>query len=151
MIVIKKSLSRRTLLRGAGVTIALPFLDAMVPALSRLSAAAPSATRLGFFYVPNGMVMDKWTPAKSGAAFDLSPTLSALQPFKDQLLVLTGLGHNQANSFGDGNGDHSRAGSTWLSATHPKRTEGTDVRLAETVDQLAARQFAELKHVLVFP
>jgi len=143
MIGAKKSLSRRALLRGAGVTIALPFLDAMVPALSRLAAAPPRATRLGFFYIPNGVVMDKWTPAKTGPAYELSPTLRALQPFHNQLLVLSGLGHNQANSFGDGNGDHSRAGSTWLSATHPKRTEGTDIRLAVTVDQLAARQFAE--------
>jgi len=87
--------------------------------------------------------MDQWTPAKEGADFELSPTLSALEPFKKQVLILTGLGHNQANSFGDGNGDHSRAGSTWLSAVHPKRTEGTDVHLGITVDQLAAKQFAQ--------
>jgi len=87
--------------------------------------------------------MDQWTPAKEGVDFELSPTLSALEPFKKQVLILTGLGHNQANSFGDGNGDHSRAGSTWLSAVHPKRTEGTDVHLGITVDQLAAKQFAQ--------
>jgi len=143
MTIARKSLPRRTFLRGAGVTLALPFLDAMVPALSRLSAAARPVTRLGFFYIPNGVVMDQWTPAKEGADFELSPTLSALEPFKKQVLILTGLGHNQANSFGDGNGDHSRAGSTWLSAVHPKRTEGTDVHLGITVDQLAAKQFAQ--------
>ena len=143
MIVTKKALERRAFLRGMGVTMALPFLDAMVPALSRAATAAAPARRLGFFYLPNGMVMNRWTPLKEGADFDLPPTLSALEPVKDRVLVLSGLGHNQANSFGDGNGDHSRAGSTWLSAVHPLRTEGAGVRVATTVDQIAAKQFAQ--------
>jgi hypothetical protein len=143
MIITKKALERRTFLRGMGVTLALPFLDAMVPALSRAATATSPARRLGFFYIPNGVVMNKWTPAIEGADFELSPTLSALEPVKDRVLVLSGLGHNQANSFGDGNGDHSRAGSTWLSAVHPFRTEGANVRLATTVDQLAAKHFAQ--------
>ena len=112
MIVTKKALERRTFLRGMGVTLALPFLDAMVPALSRAAVTAAPIRRLGFFYIPNGVVMNKWTPAREGADFEFSPTLSALEPVKDRVLVLSGLGHNQANSFGDGNGDHSRAGST---------------------------------------
>jgi Protein of unknown function (DUF1552) len=143
MIVTKKALERRTFLRGMGVTLALPFLDAMVPALSRAAVTAAPIRRLGFFYIPNGVVMNKWTPAREGADFEFSPTLSALEPVKDRVLVLSGLGHNQANSFGDGNGDHSRAGSTWLSAVHPFRTEGANVRLATTLDQIAAKQFAQ--------
>ena len=142
MIVEKKSLARRTFLKGAGVALGLPFLDAMVPALSRAATAAPVARRLGFFYVPNGVVMDKWTPAQTGPGFEFTPTLQALEPFRDRLVVVTGLGNNQANSFGDGNGDHSRAGSTWLSGVHPKRTEGADVHLGTTVDQIAAKHFA---------
>ena len=115
MIIQKKSLGRRTFLKGMGVAVGLPFLEAMVPALSKASTAAGAVPRLGFIYVPNGVVMDKWTPAKTGANFEFSHTLKALEPFRDQVLVLSGLGQNQANSFGDGNGDHSRAGSTWPS------------------------------------
>jgi hypothetical protein len=142
VIIKNKSLARRTFLRGVGVAIGLPFLEAMVPAMARAATAPVAARRLGFFYIPNGVVMDKWTPAGTGAGFEFSPTLKALEPFRDQLLVVSGLGQNQANSFGDGNGDHSRAGSTWLSGVHPHRTEGADVYLGTTVDQIAAKHFA---------
>ena len=140
MIISKLSLPRRTFLRGVGATVALPFLDAMVPALSALSktptAAAP-VRRLGFVYIPNGAVMQQWTPAEVGAGFELSPILSPLAPFRDQLVVVSGLAHGQAEPLGDGNGEHSRASATWLNGVHPNQTEGADVRAGITADQIA--------------
>jgi hypothetical protein len=139
MIIKKLSLPRRTFLRGVGATMALPLLDAMVPALSALSttAAAP-VRRLGFVYIPNGAVMQQWTPAETGRGFALSPILQPLAPYKDQLTVVTGLAHGQAEPLGDGNGEHSRASATWLNGVHPKQTEGADVQAGMTADQIAA-------------
>src|SRR5580704_216138 len=142
MIVTKKALDRRTFLRGVGATLALPLLDAMVPALSAAGTTAP-ARRLGFFYIPNGAVMDKWTPAVAGKEFAWSPILNPLAPVRDQVTIFSGLGHRNADSFGDGNGDHSRASATWLTGVHPKRTEGADVQAATTADQLAAKELGQ--------
>ena len=141
MILTKMALPRRTFLRGIGVTIALPLLDSMVPAASALAdTPAKPVRRLGFIYTPNGATMSAWTPAgESGVLDELSPTLSPLAPFKDQLIVPTGLSQKQAESFGDGNGEHSRGQTVWLSGVHPKRTEGADVQNAVTVDQIAAQ------------
>ena len=136
MIVTKMALPRRTFLRGMGVSLALPLLDAMVPALS---AAAPPIRRLGFVYLANGAMMARWRPNGEGALTELSPTLSPLEPVKDQLVVPMGLDHKQAEAFGDGNGDHSRAGPVYLSGVHPKFTEGADVRAGTTADQIAAQ------------
>ena len=140
MIITKMSLPRRTFLRGVGATMALPLLDAMVPAASALArtAAAP-VKRLGFIYIPNGANMSKWTPATDGRGFELSPSLTPLEPVRDQVIVPTGLAHRQAEAWGDGNGEHSRASGVWLNGIHPKRTEGADVRAGTTADQLAAR------------
>ena len=139
MIIRKLAIPRRTFLRGAGATVALPLLDAMVPALSAQSttAAAP-VRRLGFVYIPNGAVMQQWTPAETGSGFALSPILQPLAPYKDQLTVVTGLAHGQAEPLGDGNGEHSRASATWLNGVHPKQTEGADVQAGMTADQIAA-------------
>ena len=142
MIITKRALPRRTFLRGAGVSLALPLLDSMIPALSAFARTeAGSVHRLAFMYVPNGVVVDQWTPRGEGAGFELSPTLTPLAPFRQSLTVLSGLGHRQAESNGDGNGDHSRAAATWLSGVRAKRTEGADVRAGMTVDQLAATEF----------
>jgi len=140
MIITKKALPRRAFLKGAGVTLALPFLDAMVPALS---AAPKLASRLGFVYVPNGATMAKWQPDGEGALGELPPTLSPLAPLKDQVVIPIGLSQKQAEAFGDGNGDHSRAGSVFLSGVHPKHTEGADVRAGTTVDQIAAQELGK--------
>ena len=140
MIIKKLSLPRRTFLRGAGAAVALPLLDAMVPALSAVTRTAASPVRrLGFVYIPNGAVMQQWTPAQVGSGFELSPILQPLAPYRDQLTVVSGLAHGQAEPLGDGNGEHSRASSTWLNGVHPKQTEGADVRAGITADQLAAR------------
>jgi Protein of unknown function (DUF1552) len=140
MIITKMAIPRRTLLKGAGVALALPFLDAMVPALS----AAPKAPRrLGFTYVPNGAVMAQFQPKGDVLTADMTSTLSPLAPFRDQVVIPVGLSQVQAESFGDGNGDHSRAGSVYLSGVHPKHTEGADVRNGITVDQIAAKELGK--------
>ena len=123
-----------------GIGLGLPLLDAMVPAASALAktAAAP-VRRLGFVYIPNGAVMSHWQPDGEGALTELSPTLSPLAPFQDQVVVPIGLSQKQAEALGDGNGEHSRAGTVWLSGVHPKETEGADVRNGITADQIAAQ------------
>ena len=138
MLITKMALPRRTFLRGLGAAVALPLLDAMVPALSAQARTAP-VRRLGFIYTPNGATMSAWTPKGEGPRLEeLSPSLMPLAPFKDHVLVPTGLSQRQAESWGNGNGEHSRGQTVWLSGVHPKRTEGADVRNATTVDQLAA-------------
>jgi Protein of unknown function (DUF1552) len=141
MFITKMALPRRTFLRGVGVALALPLLDAMVPALSAVaSSAAKPVRRLGFIYTPNGATMAAWTPSGEGPRLDvLSPTLSPLDRIKDQVVVPTGLSQRQAESKGDGNGEHSRGQTVWLSGVHPKRTEGADVEAGITVDQIAAQ------------
>jgi hypothetical protein len=145
MLVTKKHLPRRTFLRGLmGTSVALPLLDAMVPALSAATtgAAAPK-TRMGFVYVPHGAVMDKWTPATEGANFEFTPILKPLEPFRDRLTVVTGLANKAAESQGDGGGDHARSAPSYLSGIHPLRTEGENVRAGTTIDQLAAQKISQ--------
>ena len=143
MMIKKLSLPRRTFLRGVGSAIALPLLDAMVPALTAVSATvARPVKRLGFIYLPNGAVMQAWTPKTEGV-LELSPTLSPLESYKEQTAVLTRLAHGQAEPLGDGNGEHSRASAVWLNGVHPKHTEGADVEAGVTADQIAAAQFGK--------
>jgi len=143
MFITKMKLPRRTFLRGLGTTLALPMLDAMVPALSAKSVKAPP--RLGFVYVSNGVILEQWNPATAGAGFELTPILKPLAPVRDQLNVLTGLAHLQADTFGDGTGDHPRASAVWLTGVHAyDRTQpGVEVRLSTTADQLAAREIGK--------
>jgi hypothetical protein len=141
MIVTGAHLSRRTVLRGAGAAVALPLLDAMVPALvpTARTAAAP-VMRFGAFYVAMGMQMNQWTPAAEGTTFELPPILSAIAPHRDQLLVLTGLDDEEAqNRPGDSGGIHSRSQSTWLTGVRAKRTDGPDFRVGTSVDQIIAK------------
>jgi len=140
MIITKMALPRRTFLRGVGATVALPLLDAMVPALSAMSrtAAAP-VRRLGFVYIPNGAIMDQWTPATEGKGFEFSPILKSLEPHRDRVVVVSNLASRPAEAAeGEGSGDHARASAVWLTGVHPKRTEGADVRGGKTIDQIAA-------------
>ena len=134
MFVRKLALSRRTFLRGLGVTLGLPMLDAMVPALS--AATGKPTPRLGCLYIPNGIIHGPWIPSAVGSGFELSPSLSPLAGVRDQLLVLTGLAHLEADSKGDGNGDHPRASAVWLSGVHAW-TNGP-AKLGTTLDQVAA-------------
>ncbi|MEE2790817.1 MAG: DUF1552 domain-containing protein [Acidobacteriota bacterium] len=149
MIITKKALPRRTFLRGAGTALALPLLDAMVPALSAVArTAANPVKRLGFLYLPNGVAMnhtgiDYWKPVGEGTGFELSPILKPLEPYRSRLVTVSGLSHGQAESLGDGNGDHTRSTATWLNGVHPNFTQGADVRAGVTADQLAAAEFGK--------
>jgi hypothetical protein len=147
MFIAKKALPRRTFLRGLGATLALPMLDAMVPALWADKTAAPRLRRLGFIYLPNGVARDDsrinyWKPA-AGPDLQLSMVLTLLELFRERIVVLSGLSHVQAEPWGDGNGDHTRGTSTWLSGVHPKHTEGGDINAGTTADQIAARMLGE--------
>jgi hypothetical protein len=133
----KKHLPRRAFLRGVGTAMALPFLDAMVPAFA--STIAKPVTRMGFVYVPNGIIAKDWLPAAEGAGFEFNTSMKALEPFRDQVLVISNLAQINGRSFGDGGGDHARAGATWLTGVHPKKTEGADIHSGISADQVAAR------------
>ena len=140
MIITKKAIPRRTILRGLGATIALPFLDAMAPALTATARSAASpGHRLGFFYVPNGMFLPNFHPKGDGGKhFKLSRTLLPLAPYKDQMVVLSGLSNTGVVSPNEGGGVHTRAHGGWLSGVLPKRTEGADLLAGKTIDQYAA-------------
>ncbi|MCY4593339.1 MAG: DUF1552 domain-containing protein [Bryobacterales bacterium] len=132
-------LDRRTLLRGAGAGIALPFLEAMVPAFAasrRLKGEAPR--RLAFIYIPNGVIQEAWTPNALGSEFEFTRILEPLEAHRNDLLVLSGLTHNTGRALGDGAGDHARAASSFLTGIHPKKTAGADIKLGISVDQVAA-------------
>lgn len=140
MFVTKKAISRRTILRGAGAAVALPLLDAMVPAFATAATTPPQARRLGVIYHPNGVIYDKWLPNGTGADFEFSPTLAGLKPFRDQLIVITGLFADEAEANGDGGGDHSRASGTYLTGVHIKKTDSA-VENGISMDQIAAKTF----------
>lgn len=137
-----KLLSRRRVLKGLGVSLALPWLEAMTPALS-LAAAANQTTpprRLAFVYVPNGVNMADWTPPNLGPNFALPRILRPLQMFRDDILVLSGLTCDKARAHGDGGGDHARAMSAFLTGCQPRKTHGTDLRAGISADQVAAQR-----------
>jgi hypothetical protein len=139
MIVMKKSMSRRTVLRGMGTAVALPLLDAMVPALTaQVKTPAKAVRRLGVVYHPNGVIYENWLPKGVGRDFTLSRTLAPLEPFRDQLIVVTGLSSHPAEALGDGGGDHSRASGTYLTGVHVKKSDSI-VENGISMDQIAAR------------
>ena len=143
MIVTRKHLSRRTLLRGLGAAIALPALDAMSPAFAATTQGSLAPTRLAFVYVPNGIIMNDWTPAAEGTVFELPRILSPLKPIRDDILVISGLRQNNGFPLGDGPGDHARAASTFLTGVHPKKTYGADIHAGVSVDQVAAQHIGQ--------
>lgn len=140
----KFQIHRRTFLRGLGATIALPLLDAMRPATA-LAGATPGKppVRMAFFFVPNGAHMPDWTPTADGADFDLPWILDPLQPYKHDLLVLSGLAHDHGRSNGDGGGDHARSAGSWLTGAQPLKNEGSQIRLGVSVDQVAAQMIGQ--------
>ena len=145
MFITKKRLSRRAVLRGAGAALALPLLDAMVPALTAVSQTAASPARLrrlGVFYVPNGMSMGYWWPQAEGPMDALPPTLRSLGAYKDKVLLLGGLADKPADLM-EGGGDHARSAGTFLTATTFKLTTGADVYAATSMDQVAAQELGK--------
>ena len=135
----KVVLPRRTFLRGVGASLALPFLDAMAPAMAAVPKGQP---RFSAVYVGNGANMFDWTPPTKGANFDFSPILQPLETFRDRTLVFTGLDNYPATDQGDTGGQHPRAAPAFMSSVHPKQTEGADVEAGTTVDQLIAENIS---------
>lgn len=136
MIITQKHLPRRSFLKGLGVAVALPWLDAMTPALA---AAKPSPLRVAFVYVPNGIVMDEWTPATTGRDFALKRIMKPLAPVREDFSVLSGLADYNGLALGDGPGDHARAGASFLTGVHCKKTAGADIQAGVSADQIAAQ------------
>ncbi len=145
------TISRRTVLRGMGTAIALPWLEAMsVPApliagVTHRPGITQPPVRLAFLYVPNGMHMPDWLPqGEPGGEFDLPRTLESLAPLRHKMNLLTGLSLRGAKALGDGGGDHARSVAAFLTGAHPKKTHGTDIRNGISVDQLAAEKIGNL-------
>lgn len=135
-------LSRRTVLRGLGISLALPWLEA-TGTIAKAAVAAPAPTRMGFIFVPNGIVMENWTPKTEGYGFGLTRILEPLAPVQDDLLVLTGLTHDKGRANNDGAGDHARSASVFLTGSQPRKTDGEKIRSGISVDQLAAQAIGQ--------
>jgi hypothetical protein len=140
MIVMKKALPRRTILRGLGASLALPFLDSMVPAFAAADDAKP-IKRLGIVYVPNGMTMQQWTPSAEGEGFEFTTVLKPLEPYRDRILVLSGLNSTPPPELSNAAGVHSRASTRFLTDVPPKRSDTSDVQAGVSLDQLVAKEF----------
>src|SRR5262245_341386 len=140
-------ITRRTVLRGIGAAVALPWLEAMGPVTSWAAApspkAAPAPNRMAFLYVPNGKNMADWTPKTEGADYELPAILTPLKDRKSEFLVLTGLTADKARPHGDGGGDHARALGAFLTGCQPRKTDGTDIRAGVSVDQVAASRMGD--------
>ena len=139
----KRALDRRAFLRGSGVAMALPFLDAMVPALTHERSLAPPARRVVYVFAPNGMVMDAWSPKGHGRSLKLSGTLSPLKPHAKDVNVLSGLALDGGRSHGDGPGDHARCVASFLTSAHPRKTGGADLRAGVSIDQVIAKSVGQ--------
>jgi hypothetical protein len=135
----KTSLHRRTFLRGAGVALALPWLEAMIPRSAGAAVVSGKApVRMAFLFTPNGVIPSAWEPKEFGANYALSPTLEPLAAVKSDVLVLSGLSQQSADALGDGAGDHARSASAFLTGAHPYKTSGANIRVGVSVDQIAA-------------
>ena len=151
-----KAISRRTVLKGLGTAIALPFLDAMMPsrafgATTSAASAAKAAIgprRVAWLYVPNGITMQEWTPAAEGVGFELTRILKPLEAFREKLTVLSGLVCDKANPNGDGPGDHARAMAAFLTGAQPRKSEGATIRVGMSADQAVAERIG---HLTKFP
>ncbi len=140
-------ISRRSALKGLGTSLALPWLEAMsTPAASAAGAAASQSAplRMAFFYVPNGVHVPAWKPEAVGSSFELPATLEPLAPYKDDLVVLSGLAQQNGFGLGDGPGDHARALGSFLTGAHPLKTDGANIRAGISVDQVAAEKIGSL-------
>jgi Protein of unknown function (DUF1552) len=140
MFIRKLLLPRRTFLRGAGTMLGLPLLEAMVPALTAMAkTSARPLPRLGFVYVPHGVIMDQWTPSTAGAGFAFTPILKPLEAFRDSLVVVSNLARPEANF----ETQHAGAAASWLAGVPPKRTEGPDFQVGTTIDQVVAKAIGQ--------
>lgn len=140
-------ISRRTLLRGTGVVVGLPLLEAMIPAFAKGAPTTLAPTRCAFLYVPNGMILDQWEPVTDLIGVEPFPVKlprisQVLLPHRDDLTLISNLACANANALGDGGGDHGRAGANYLTGTHPKKTDGKDIHAGVSIDQIVAQQLA---------
>lgn len=135
-------LSRRTVLRGMGISLALPWLE-VTSTPARAAAVASQPNRMAFIFVPNGVALDQWTPATEGFGFKLPYILEPLAPVQDHLLVLSGLTHDKGRANGDGAGDHARSASVFLTGAQPRKTDGENIRSGVSVDQVAAQAIGQ--------
>ena len=138
MFITKASIPRRTFLRGLGVSLGLPFFDAMVPALTAATRAAGTPrTRVGFVYVPNGAILSQWTPAAGGRGFEFTPILKPLEAYRDSVVVVSNLACPEPDN------SHAGASGSWLAGVAPKKTAGADFRAGTTIDQIIAGQISQ--------
>jgi hypothetical protein len=137
------TLSRRTVLKGMGATLALPVLDAMVPKAAWAAPEQLVKNRSAFVFFPNGVIMDDWYPKQTGANFDLPKSLKSLKDHQQDLLVISGLAHDKARANGDGAGDHARSSAAFLTGSQPRKTDGADIHLGKSIDQLMAEQVGQ--------
>ena len=138
MFVTRRSIPRRTFLRGVGAGVALPLVDAMVPALTQAAQTAASPRlRVGFVYIPHGVIMRQWTPAAAGSGFEFTPILKPLEPFRESLVVVSNLTRAEAAS------NHAVSAACWLTGRPPKRTDGPDFRAGVSIDQVIAKQIGQ--------
>jgi len=137
MFVTRRSIPRRTFLRGAGAAVALPLLDAMVPALTAAAQTAAARLRVGFVYIPHGVIMSQWTPSGEGADFEFTPILKPLESFRDSLVVVSNLTRAEVNS------NHAVSSACWLTGVPPKRTDGPDFSVGVSVDQVIAARIGQ--------
>jgi hypothetical protein len=138
-------ISRRTVLRGVGAAVGLPWLEAMLPGVAKADGPGSGKgdavpRRMAFLYVPNGVHMADWTPKDVGSGFKIPATLTPLEAFKNDLLVLSGLAQHNAEALGDGPGDHARSLACFLTGAHPLKTDGAGIRVGVSVDQVAAEK-----------
>jgi hypothetical protein len=131
---------RRTFLKGLGTVMALPMLEAMRPIARAAAATVPTPRRMAFVYVPNGANMADWRPKNLGANYDLPAILQPLKNVQNDVCVFTGLTHDKGRANGDGAGDHARASATFLTGCQPRKTDGADIKVGISADQLAAQK-----------
>src|SRR5260370_14064400 len=135
----QKALARRTFLRGIGTAIALPFLDAMTPAMAATRNTGKPPVRMALVYVPNGIMMNGWNPDYEGKFGALPRILKPLEPFKDDITLLGNLTHNNGRALLDGAGDHGRCCASYLTGIQPRKTTG-DIKSGISCDQIVANQ-----------
>jgi hypothetical protein len=138
---VRSELTRRTVLRGVGVSLALPWLESLAPRALGATASEPTAApqRMAFMFVPNGVHLPDWTPQLSGYGYDLPYILEPLARVRDDVMVISGLTHDKGRANGDGPGDHARSASVFLTGSQPRKTDGSDIRSGVSVDQVAAQ------------
>ncbi|HJR56020.1 MAG TPA: DUF1552 domain-containing protein [Rhizomicrobium sp.] len=146
MMIARKPIGRRTLLRGLGACLALPLMEGMSSSAKAAEAAAAACKRFQVIYLPNGMVMQNWTPAELGENYTLSPILKPMAPFRDKFAVIKNLDHVMAEAMGDGAGDHARCCATFLTGVHIYKSDSVLLN-GPSMDQLVARKTGQYTQI----